>query len=140
MPKVREDPASPSNRNNPDDQSLAFCSVGDRFGRIAPDWERWCKIRHRGHRLLHQVGRGRTNEHHHLQKGLDFVINNIVCRYGLPYKIVSDNEKQFDSIHFTDFFEKHGIVKSFSAVARPQANGQAEAVNKILKGTLKKKL
>ena len=59
------------------------------------------------------------------RKALDFVINNIVCRYGLPYKIVSDNGKQFDSAHFTDFCGRQGIVKSFSAVARPQANGQA---------------
>ena len=74
------------------------------------------------------------------KKALDFVIYNILCRYGLPHKIMFDNGKQFDSVHFTNFCERHGIIKSFSAVARPQANGQTEAVNKILKGTLKKKL
>ena len=74
------------------------------------------------------------------KKALDFVIRNIVCRFGLPRKIVSDNGKQFDSEQFTDFCASHGIIKSFSAVARPQANGQVEAVNKILKTTLKKKL
>ncbi|XP_074377887.1 uncharacterized protein LOC141719407 [Apium graveolens] len=27
----------------------------------------------------------------------DFVFNSIVCRFGIPYKLVSDNGKQFDS-------------------------------------------
>ncbi|KAM6568588.1 hypothetical protein CsatB_016573 [Cannabis sativa] len=74
------------------------------------------------------------------KKALDFVIKDIVCCYGHPHKIVSDNRKQFDSDHFTNFGVKHGIIKSFSAVARPQANRHVEAVNKILKTTLKKKL
>ncbi|KAM6596697.1 hypothetical protein CsatA_007221 [Cannabis sativa] len=52
---------------------------------------------------------------------------------------VSDNGKQFDSQSFTDFCANHGIIKSFSAVAHPQANGQVEAVNKTLKDTLKEK-
>ena len=37
------------------------------------------------------------------KKVLDFVIKNIVCRYGLPRKIVSDNGTQFDSDLFTNF-------------------------------------
>uniref|UniRef100_A0A803P3T1 Integrase catalytic domain-containing protein n=1 Tax=Cannabis sativa TaxID=3483 RepID=A0A803P3T1_CANSA len=74
------------------------------------------------------------------KKALDFVIKEIVCCYGHPHKIVSDNRKQFDSDHFTNFGVKHGIIKSFSVVARPQANRHVEAVNKILKTTLKKKL
>ena len=74
------------------------------------------------------------------KKALDFVINHIVCRYELPYKIVSENGKQFDSIHFTDICERHNIIKSFSEVARPQENGKTEAVNNIFKGTLRKKL
>ena len=72
------------------------------------------------------------------KKVLDFVVKNIICRFGLPAKIVSDNGTQFDSDVFTDFYARHGIQKSFSAVAHPQANGQVEAVNKRLKDTLKK--
>uniref|UniRef100_A0A803QHB3 Integrase catalytic domain-containing protein n=1 Tax=Cannabis sativa TaxID=3483 RepID=A0A803QHB3_CANSA len=74
------------------------------------------------------------------KKALDFVIKNIMCRCGLPHKIVSDNGKQFESDQFTKFCTKHGIIKSFLVVARPQANRQVEVVNKILKTTLKKKL
>ena len=57
------------------------------------------------------------------KKVLDFVVKNIICRFGLPAKIVSDNDTQFDSDVFTDFCARHGIQKSFSAVAHPQANG-----------------
>ena len=75
------------------------------------------------------------------KKVLDFVVKNIICsRFGLPAKIVSDNDTQFDSDVFTDFCARHDIQKSFSAVAHPQANGQVEAVNKTLKDTLKKRL
>ena len=74
------------------------------------------------------------------KKVLDFVVKSIICRFGLPKKIVSDNGTQFDSDLFTEFCERYGIVKSFSSVAYPQANGQVEAVNKTLKASLKKRL
>lgn len=50
------------------------------------------------------------------KKVLDFVVKNIIYRFGLPAKIVSDNETQFDGDVFTDFYTRHGIKKSFSAV------------------------
>ena len=75
-----------------------------------------------------------------VKKSLDFVIKNIVCRYGLPRKIVSDNGTQFESDEFTCFCKKNGIIKSFSSLARPQGNGQVEAVNKTLKASMKKRL
>ncbi|XP_060969684.1 uncharacterized protein LOC133036924 [Cannabis sativa] len=56
----------------------------------------------------------------------------------LLHKIVSNNGKQFDSQMFIDF-STHGTIKSFSAVAHPQTDGQA-AVNKTLKDTMKKEL
>jgi transposase InsO family protein len=74
------------------------------------------------------------------KKSLDFVVKNIVCRYGIPRKIVSDNGTQFESDEFTGFCEKNGIIKSFSSVVRPQGNGQVEAVNKNLKSSMKKRL
>ncbi|KAM6593643.1 hypothetical protein CsatA_001346 [Cannabis sativa] len=49
-------------------------------------------------------------------------------------------EHAFDSQSFTDVCVNHGIIKSFSPVEHPQANGQVEAVNKTLKDTLKKRL
>ncbi|KAM6577183.1 hypothetical protein CsatB_029020 [Cannabis sativa] len=74
------------------------------------------------------------------KKVLDFVVKSIVCRYGVPQKIVSNNVKQFNSDLFREFCKKNGIVKSFASVAHPQANGQVEVVNITLKTTLKKRL
>ena len=70
----------------------------------------------------------------------DFVHKLIVCRYGIPYKLISDNGKQFHSKELRDFCEALGIKKDFSAVCHPQSNGQTEAINKIIKHTLKAKL
>ncbi|MCP5978866.1 hypothetical protein NL364_30695, partial [Klebsiella pneumoniae] len=53
---------------------------------------------------------------------------------------MSDNGTQFESNEFTRFYEKNGIIKSFSSVARPQGNGQVETVNKTLKSSMKKRL
>ena len=53
-------------------------------------------------------------------KVLDFVVKNIICRFGLPRKIVSDNGTQFNSDMFTDFRTRHGITMSFSSVAPPK--------------------
>ena len=74
------------------------------------------------------------------KKSLDFVIKNIVCSYGLPRKIVSDNGTQFENNEFTGFCKINGIIKSLSSVARPQGNGQIEVVNKTLKTYMKKGL
>ena len=71
---------------------------------------------------------------------IDFVYKSIICRYGIPHTIVSDNGKQFDCDEFRNFCGNLGIKKSFSAVVHPQANGQVKAINKILKQNLKTKL
>ncbi|XP_074374508.1 uncharacterized protein LOC141714911 [Apium graveolens] len=70
----------------------------------------------------------------------EFVHRSIMCHYGIPYKLVSDNGKQFDIKDMRVFYEQLGIQKSFSAVSHPQNNGLTEAVNKIIKHTLKAKL
>ncbi|XP_063947521.1 uncharacterized protein LOC135152038 [Daucus carota subsp. sativus] len=74
------------------------------------------------------------------RKLVDFVYRAIVCRYGVPYKLISYNGKQFDSNEMINFYEHLSIKKGFSAVCHPQSNSQTEAVNKIIKHTLKAKL
>ncbi|XP_060969563.1 uncharacterized protein LOC133036821 [Cannabis sativa] len=70
----------------------------------------------------------------------EFVYNSIICRFGIPYKLISDNGKQFDCKEMPQLCDDLGIKKAFSAVAYPQSNGQTEAVNKIIKHTIKGKL
>ncbi|XP_074326764.1 uncharacterized protein LOC141664709 [Apium graveolens] len=60
-------------------------------------------------------------------------------RYGVPYKLIYDNGKQFDGKKMKQLCEELHIKKGFSAVCHPQSNGQTEAINKITKHTLKEK-
>ncbi|CAL9006411.1 unnamed protein product, partial [Prunus brigantina] len=69
-----------------------------------------------------------------------FVWQNIVCRFGIPNIIVTDNGRQFDNAKFKQFCSNLKIKLCFASPAHPQSNGQVEAVNKIIKRTLKTKL
>ena len=74
------------------------------------------------------------------KKVINFVVQNIICRFGLPRTIITDNGTQFESKEFKEFCQKYGIEKKHAAVAHPKANGQVEAVNKIIKSILKKRM
>ena len=74
------------------------------------------------------------------RKTTQFIWKNLICRFWIPYVIVSDNGKQFDNEKFRNFCSELGIANRFATHAHPQSNGQVEAVNKIIKGILKKKI
>ncbi|GJZ66533.1 reverse transcriptase domain-containing protein, partial [Tanacetum coccineum] len=61
-----------------------------------------------------------------------FVWDNIVCRFGLPGEIVSDNGKQFSDNPFKDWCEKLNITQRFASVKHPQSNGLVERANRSL--------
>ena len=74
------------------------------------------------------------------QKIRNFVWLNIICRFGIPRALISDNGKQFDNAKFRDFCVELGIKNYYSSPAHPQSNGQAEVTIRTLKATLKTKL
>nr|GEY01774.1 hypothetical protein [Tanacetum cinerariifolium] len=61
-----------------------------------------------------------------------FVWDNIVCRFGLPGEIISNNKKQFRDNPFKDWCEKLCIRQCFTSVKHPQANGLVERPNRSL--------
>ncbi|GKE66241.1 reverse transcriptase domain-containing protein [Tanacetum coccineum] len=69
-----------------------------------------------------------------------FVWDNIVCRFGLPGEIVSDNRKQFRDNPFKDWCEKLCIRQCFASVKHPQANGLVERANRSLGEGIKARL
>jgi ribonuclease HI len=69
-----------------------------------------------------------------------FYWKKIICRFGLPRCIVSDNGTQFASSTVVDFCKHLGIQTNFASVIHPQANGQAESANKVILNGIKKKL
>ena len=61
-----------------------------------------------------------------------FVLRTIICRYGIPRVLVSDNGKQFDNSAFKDFCSELGIKNHYLSPAHSQANGQVEVMNRTL--------
>jgi transposase InsO family protein len=62
-------------------------------------------------------------------------LKSIVCRFGVPSRIITDNETQFTSWIFQEYCEDIGTQLCFASVAHPRSNGQAERANAgILRG------
>jgi hypothetical protein len=64
----------------------------------------------------------------------------VVCRFRIPHSLVTDNGTQFDGKSFRSWCAELGIQNCYSTPVYPKSNGQVEATNKTLLGTLKKKL
>ncbi|GKA11728.1 reverse transcriptase domain-containing protein [Tanacetum coccineum] len=69
-----------------------------------------------------------------------FVWDNIVCRFGLPGEIISDNGKQFRDDPFKDWCEKLCINQHFAFVKHLQTNGLVERANRSLGEGIKARL
>jgi ribonuclease HI len=62
-------------------------------------------------------------------------LKSIVCRFGVPNRIITDNGTQFKSRHFQEYCENIGIQLCFASVAHPRSNDQVERANaEILRG------
>ncbi|PKA59347.1 hypothetical protein AXF42_Ash001441 [Apostasia shenzhenica] len=70
----------------------------------------------------------------------NFLWANIVCRYGIPMVIITDNGTPFANQRIHDFCGEHQINLKYASVWHPHTNGQAEAANKNILNILKKRL
>ncbi|XP_014522936.1 uncharacterized protein LOC106779357 [Vigna radiata var. radiata] len=57
---------------------------------------------------------------------------HLICRFGIPQKIITDNGRKFIDRTLVDFLKGLGIKHVTSSVEHPQTNGQAEAANKAI--------
>uniref|UniRef100_A0A2N9HCA9 Integrase catalytic domain-containing protein n=1 Tax=Fagus sylvatica TaxID=28930 RepID=A0A2N9HCA9_FAGSY len=64
----------------------------------------------------------------------------MICRFGIPRVLVSDNGKQFDNPKFRQFLEGLGIRNHYSSPGHPPANGQVEVINRSLLKLIKIRL
>ncbi|CAN6440395.1 unnamed protein product [Victoria cruziana] len=71
----------------------------------------------------------RTVEARHV---VSFIRKNLLCQFGIPHDIVSDNGTHFKNERMRELCTKFHIHHHFSAPYYPQGNGQAEATNKIM--------
>src|SRR5213075_377820 len=57
---------------------------------------------------------------------------DIVVRFGVPNRIITDNGTQFTGSEFKDWCEEIGIKICYASVAHPQSNGQVERANDMV--------
>nr|KYP75885.1 Transposon Ty3-I Gag-Pol polyprotein [Cajanus cajan] len=69
-----------------------------------------------------------------------FTWKSIICRFGIPHSLVTDNGRQFITQSFENFLQELGIKHFPTSVEHPQTNGQAKAANKVIHRELKKRL
>jgi len=74
------------------------------------------------------------------QKVQHFVWKNIVCRFRVPKRLVSDNGTQFASQQLGKLCKELGIKKVFASVEHPKTNWQVKSANKVLLRGLKRSL
>ena len=65
---------------------------------------------------------------------------NILSRFGVPRKIITDNAAAFKSKKMVDFCDKNHIRLGHLTAYYPQGNGPAESSNKSLMRIIKKLL
>ncbi|XP_074374180.1 uncharacterized protein LOC141714566 [Apium graveolens] len=69
-----------------------------------------------------------------------FFWENVICRFGIPRILVTDNGRQFDNAEFREYCDDNNIDLRFTSVAHPQANGKTEVSNRIILDGLKKRV
>ena len=70
----------------------------------------------------------------------NFIKHSIIYRFGVPESIIADHGTQFDNNNLRKVCSDFNINLKFASPAHPQSNGQVEAVNKVIKTLLKRKL
>ncbi|KAL2226322.1 UNVERIFIED_CONTAM: hypothetical protein Sindi_1990900 [Sesamum indicum] len=71
---------------------------------------------------------------------INFIWKNIICRFGTPRILISDNGTQFQGRKITEWCKELKIAQHFTAVANPQANGQTEVMNRTILQHLKTRM
>lgn len=69
-----------------------------------------------------------------------FYWQRVMCKFGLPWFVISENEFQFSSIRVVDLCHDLGVKTNFILVVHQQGNGQTEYANKVIWKRIKKKL
>ena len=67
-----------------------------------------------------------------------FIKNNLICRYGVPSRIITDNGSNLNNKMMTELCEEFKIVHHNSSPYRPKMNGAVEAANKNIKRIIQK--
>ena len=73
-------------------------------------------------------------------KVTSFVWKSIICKFGVPHVIISDNGKQFDNLKFQKYCQDIRVKNHYSSLRHPQANNQTKVTNRSLLKIIKTRL
>jgi transposase InsO family protein len=65
---------------------------------------------------------------------------DIIHRFRVPNSIITDNDTQFTSRKFLEFYDDHHVCMDWSAVAQPKTNDQVERANGMILQGLKSRI
>nr|XP_027071963.1 uncharacterized protein K02A2.6-like [Coffea arabica] len=68
----------------------------------------------------------------------DFLRKHIICRFGIPETLITDNAKNLNNDMVDGLCEQFKIRRRNSSIYRPQMNGAVETTNKNLKKIIRK--
>ena len=63
-------------------------------------------------------------------------VNEVISRHGVPYKILTDQGRNFESDLWKKVFDVMGIEKLRTSAYHPKTDGQVERFNRTLKALL----
>jgi hypothetical protein len=67
-------------------------------------------------------------------------LDELVDRYGLPHRIITDLGSNFNNHQFWVYCENNGIDVWYVSISHPRANGHVERANEMVLDTLKNRL
>jgi len=116
---------------------VALRKVGDRHPRPLLPRQRSSKVLDSSRRLLYQVDRGQTPNHHHSPASPTICLEGYYMPIWCP---TYHYHRQFIDKELAKFYTGLGIKHITSSVEHPQTNGQAEAANQVILVELRKRL
>jgi hypothetical protein len=69
-----------------------------------------------------------------------FIWEHIICHFGVPQYLVSDNGRQFADVKLQEWGTKLNIKQIFTFVTHLQGNRQAEHINRSIMNFIKTRL
>ena len=108
------------------------------------DWHDWAQIFERtsfhsgGYWLLHKVGWSGIVCNVTKKVVVRFIKNHIICLYGVPSKIITDNGSNLNNNMVEALCKHFKIAHHNCSPYRPKMNGAVEAANKNIKKIIQK--
>ena len=123
LPRARQDLPFPSRATDLDHKPLAFSAVGIRHTQPPAHWKGSMQIAIIGVDYFTKWAEVEPLATITEQMVHNFVWWSIICRFGIPKALISDNGKQFDNQKFKNFCAELGIKNYYSSPAHSQSNG-----------------